>query len=68
MSSQFNTVLRVEPWGEGQGDFVEIDPHTFNAKFHVPYGLPIDGTDGCFQLFNPSTGEAVEGDTFAVPV
>lgn len=29
-------VMRVKPWGQGQGDFVEINVEDFNPDFHQP--------------------------------
>jgi hypothetical protein len=33
MSDLINTI-KVKPWGEGQGDFVEINADDFDAKVH----------------------------------
>ena len=33
-----NKTLKVEPWGEGQGDFVLIDADSFDEGFHVLLG------------------------------
>lgn len=30
-------ILKVQPWGEGQGDFVIIDEENFDPKFHKLY-------------------------------
>lgn len=30
--------IQVNPWGEGQGDFVEINEDDFNPDFHSLYG------------------------------
>lgn len=30
-------ILKVQPWGEGQGDFVIIDEETFDKDFHKIY-------------------------------
>ena len=30
-------VIKVEPWGEDQGDFVVIDEKDFDPKTHVVY-------------------------------
>ena len=38
-------ILKVETWGEGQGDFVIIDEESFDENFHVLYkedSEPID--------------------------
>lgn len=32
------STVKVEPWGEGQGDFVEINADDFNPDFHVEFG------------------------------
>jgi hypothetical protein len=29
--------IKVQPWGEGQGDFVFIDEETFDKNFHKLY-------------------------------
>lgn len=29
-------VMRVKPWGQDQGDFVEINVEDFNPDFHTP--------------------------------
>lgn len=29
--------IKVNPWGEGQGDFVVIDEDNFNPDFHTLY-------------------------------
>lgn len=29
--------IKVNPWGEGQGDFVMIDEENFNPDFHALY-------------------------------
>lgn len=34
--------VRVSPWGEGQGEFVEINADDFDAKLHTPYADPLD--------------------------
>ena len=31
-------VIQVQPWGEGQGDFVLIEDYDFNPDFHVLFG------------------------------
>ena len=31
-------VMKVEPWGKGQGDHVLIDDDAFDPSFHVPLG------------------------------
>ncbi|SEC25126.1 HeH/LEM domain-containing protein [Pseudomonas saponiphila] len=35
-------VIKVDPWGEGQGDFVLIDADSFDENFHTRYD---DGSD-----------------------
>jgi len=30
--------LKVQPWGEGQGDFVVIDADSFDENFHTLFG------------------------------
>jgi hypothetical protein len=30
--------IKVEPWGEGQGEFVEINADDFNPDFHIELG------------------------------
>jgi len=29
--------MKVKPWGEGQGDFVEINKTDFDPEFHVAF-------------------------------
>ncbi len=43
--------IRVKPWGEGQGDFVEINEDDFNPDVHqlleadATVGIPADWTE-----------------------
>jgi len=30
-------VMKVKPWGKGQGDFVEINEEDFDPKFHKKF-------------------------------
>jgi hypothetical protein len=30
-------VIKVKPWGEGQGDFVFIEEENFDSNFHKHY-------------------------------
>lgn len=42
-------VMRVKPWGQGQGDFVEINVEDFNPDLHTPLEAaekPAKGPDG----------------------
>jgi len=38
-------VIQVQPWGEGQGDFVLIEDYDFNPDFHVLLGDVSSGGD-----------------------
>ncbi|MCJ8207729.1 hypothetical protein [Pseudomonas sp. RGM2987] len=38
-------LIQVEPWGEGQGDFVEIDDFDFNPEFHRLFSADSSGSD-----------------------
>ncbi len=38
-------VIKVEPWGEDQGDFVYIEEENFDPNFHVMYD-PDKKTEG----------------------
>ena len=42
-------VIQVQPWGEGQGDFVTIEESDFNPDFHVLLG-DTSGSDGKAKL------------------
>jgi len=42
-------VIQVQPWGEGQGDFVMIEESDFNPDFHVLLG-DTSGSDGKAKL------------------
>ena len=33
-------VVKVKPWGKGQGDFVEINAEDFDSKIHTKYSEP----------------------------
>jgi hypothetical protein len=33
----FMSLLKVKPWGEGQGDFVFIEEADFDPEFHVKF-------------------------------
>ncbi|GAG34554.1 unnamed protein product [marine sediment metagenome] len=33
-------ILKVKPWGKGQGDHVLIDEADFDPKFHKKFGAP----------------------------
>ena len=33
-------VIKVKPWGKGQGDFVEINAEDFDEKLHTKTGEP----------------------------
>lgn len=32
------SVIKVKPWGAGQGDFVLIEEDDFDPEKHVPFG------------------------------
>jgi hypothetical protein len=38
-------VIQVQPWGEGQGDFVLIEDYDFNPEFHKLLGEESSGGD-----------------------
>lgn len=42
-------VIQVQPWGEGQGDFVLIEEFDFNPDFHTLFGDSSSG-DGKAKL------------------
>lgn len=41
MSNTIPTV-KVQAWGKGQGEFVEINECDFDAKLHKPWADPLD--------------------------
>lgn len=42
-------VIQVQPWGDGQGEFVLIDESDFNPDFHAMFGESFD-SDGKAKL------------------
>jgi hypothetical protein len=64
MSDKCN-VIRVKPWGEGQGDFVVIDPQTYDPNVHQVHDEPDE--HGCVPMYDADNG-AVPGAMFEVPV
>lgn len=43
-------VIQVKPWGEGQGEFVEINDFDFNPDFHKLLGEASSGGDDKSKL------------------
>ncbi len=43
-------VIQVQPWGEGQGDYVLIEDYDFNPDFHKLLGESSSGSDDKAKL------------------
>lgn len=50
------SILKVNPWGEGQGDFVIIEEENFRPGFHTLYGEKVSCEEQSEQVEKPRRG------------
>lgn len=43
--SDIVATMKVKPWGEGQGDYVEINAADFDPKIHTEHADDLDDAD-----------------------
>lgn len=61
--------VKVKPWGQGQGDFVEVNVSDFDPKAHTPFDaeeaakVGITEAKGDPEKGDPEKGEGDDDDT-----